>query len=132
MAETNGNENVNVGIEIKEGEFGQIELPQLDVSQYIGKKVKIEKIEKREGSYGYFLRIITEAVEILNNGNEIRATKIFGLQQNEEGVWGFGPETKLGKFLKKKGISDPAQLKDIEVVCQTVTGNDGKDYLTFN
>ncbi len=126
------NETKQEGIEIEEGEFGQIELPQLDVTQYIGTKVKIASVEKRKGQYGFFLRIASEPVAKLDNGTEIRATKIFGLQQDESGTWGFGDETKLGTFLKKKGVKDPAQLKDIEVVVQTVTGDNGRDYLTFN
>ena len=120
------------GVEIKEGEFGQIELPRLDVSQYVGRKSKIESVQKSEGMYGPLVKIFTETIDTLNNGQELKASKLFGLQTDTEGKVGWGPDTKLGMFLKKKGVSDLTQLKGIEVTVQTITGKDGNDYLTFN
>ena len=70
---------VELGDKVK----GQIELPSLDISPYIGQKVKIEKVEEHEGNFGYYIRIITEPVAtIKRDGNDdivLRATRMFGL-----------------------------------------------------
>lgn len=123
------------GVEVKEGEISPIELPQIDVSSYVGQKAKIVTIKKikskfktPDGKDSWYLRIATEPIGEF----EISATKLLGLHQNEEGKFGHSPETKLGIYLKKKNVDDPAKLKNMEVILQTQTGKDGRDYLTFN
>lgn len=125
---------VELGNKVK----GQIELPKLDVKPYIGKKVKIEKIEEHKGEYGYYIMVITKVVDTLPGRDKdspiiIRANRMFGLQENEKGEIGWGAETQLAVYLKKMGVLHYRDLVGKEVICQTTTSKkDGKDYLTFN
>ena len=125
---------VELGDKVK----GEIELPKLDVKPYIGKAVKIEKVTEHKGEYGYYIVIISEVVDSLpgrdpNSPIIIRATRMFGLQENEKGEIGWGAETQLGVYLKKMGVLHYKELVGKEVICQTTTSKkDGKDYLTFN
>ena len=115
---------------------GEIELPTIDVKQYVGKKVKIEKADTYEGHYGYFVKVETVVIDTVEGGKEpihIRASRIFGLQENSDGVIGWGKDTNLGIFLAKMGCKSYKDLVGKEVVCQTITNkNDKKDYLSFN
>jgi len=123
---------VELGDKVK----GQIELPKVDVKPYIGKSVKIEKVEEHKGEYGYYIMIISEVVDTLPGKDTpitIRANRMFGLQENEKGEIGWGAETQLAVYLKKMGVLHYRDLVGKEVICQTTTSKkDGKDYLTFN
>lgn len=111
---------------------GEIELPQLDVKQYIGKRVKIASTKTCQGSFGYMVQVITEPVAQLKDGKDITASRIFGLQQDAEGKIGWGKETALGIFLSKMKVKHFKDLVGKEVIVQTrVSNKDGKDYLTF-
>ena len=54
---------------------GQIELPSIDISPYVGKMVKVADVKEYEGNYGYYIRITTETVATLDqkdkDGNPI-------------------------------------------------------------
>ena len=126
---------VNLGDKV----VGQITLPSLDITPYVGKKVKVEKVEEHEGNFGYFIKIVTEPVATLEqkdkDGNPIvlRASKIFGLQEDENGNIGWGEKTKLGVFLRKKKVDHYRSLVGTEVQTISVTNpDDEKDYLSFN
>jgi RNase P/RNase MRP subunit p29 len=118
---------------------GQIVLPSIDISPYVGKMVKVADVKEYEGNYGYYIRITTEAVATLDqkdkDGNPIvlKASRMFGLQTDAEGQIGWGEKTLLGNFLKKKKLSHYRDLIGVEVVTTSVTNkDDGKDYLSFN
>lgn len=118
---------------------GEIELPQVDLAPYVGKKAAIEDVEELKGNYGYFIRVVTGTVATLDikdkDGKpiELKGSRIFGLQESDEGQIGWGEKTKLGQFLKKMGVDHYNDLVGEEVVIQTITNKaDGKDYLTFN
>ena len=132
-------ENQETQIELGDKVVGQIELPSIDISPYVGKTPKIEKVTEHEGNFGYYIKVETEVVATLDDkdkdGNPIvlKASRIFGLQTDKEGQIGWGEKTKLGAFLKKKKVAHYKELVGVEVVTTSVTNeNDAKDYLSFN
>ena len=134
MAENHENQ-----VELGEKVVGQIELPSIDISPHVGKKVKVAEVKEYEGNYGYYIRITTEIVATLEEKNkegnpiELRACRMFGLQTDSAGQIGWGERTMLGTFLKKKGVKHYKDLVGKEVVTTSVTNkDDGKDYLSFN
>lgn len=115
--------------------IGEIELPKIDVSKYIGKKVKIESADTYEGKFGLYVKVQTRVVDTLGKGDkqiELRGSKIFGLQQDADGIYGYGKDTKLGVFLKKMKVSDVKDLVGKEVILQSQTSDTGTDFLSFN
>ena len=131
---------VNLGDKVK----GEIQLPSIDVSQYVGRKTKIAKVEEFEGQYGYFVKMTSEVIDMptLKDGKpmldkegnpiELRATRIFGLQTDSNGNIGWGADTKLAAYLAKFKVKHYRDLVGREAVVQTVLNkNDGKEYLTI-
>lgn len=117
---------------------GEIKLPTLDVSQYIGKKVRIEEVKEYEGSFGYYIRIETSPVDIRkdmpNDSGEpmvLKASRVFGLQTDAKKQLGWGKDTKLGLFLAKMGVKHYNELIGKTVTVQLQAAKDGKEYLTF-
>ena len=117
---------------------GEIKLPTLDVSQYIGKKVRIEEVKEYEGSFGYYIRIETSPVDVRkdmpNDSGEpmvLKASRVFGLQTDAKKQLGWGKDTKLGLFLAKMGVKHYNELIGKTVTVQLQAAKDGKEYLTF-
>lgn len=123
-------------VELGDQVVGEIELPKIDITPYIGKKVMIENVTENEGAFGYFVKVETLPLETVGTGDkaiEIKASRIFGLQTDEQGRIGWGKDTNLGVFLAKMGVKHYRELKGKEVIVQSVTNKkDKKDYLTFN
>ena len=114
---------------------GEIVLPSIDVSKYIGRRVKIEKVSEHSGNFGYYVKIASKVLDTIEGGKEpieLRASRIFGLQEDGEGNIGWGKDTKLGIFLKKMKVSHYNDLVGKEVVVQTNTNKDGREFLAFN
>lgn len=121
--------------EIELQDTGEIELPQIDVSKYIGKKVNIEKVTEHKGTYGLYIKIASEIVDTIEGGKEpikLRASKLFSLYEDKNGKIGWGKKTKLGQFLAKMDVKHYKELVGKEVVAQTQTNSNGVDFLTFN
>lgn len=131
---------------------GEIEKQQFDPTPYIGNNSFIEFIEERKGQYGFYIRLLSQVVD--EGKAEIRASVIFGLEENKEGGIGWPPDSKLYNFLKKFGITHyrdliagpiTTDLKDdkgnsyrrisggmkTQIKIQTRQASDGKEYLTF-
>ena len=139
--ETQRGTPVNLGSKM----VGEIELPSIDVTQYVGRKVAIEKVEEYQGDYGYFVKMTSAVIDAPKDkatgqalkrkdgaAIELRATRIFGLQEDAKGNLGWGAKTKLGVFLAKHKVKSYKDMAGKEVVVQTITKkDDGKDYLTF-
>ena len=103
------NEKVNIENKV----VGKIDMPTINVKEHIGKEVSIENCETyKHEKYGYSVRINTEIIqtypEIISKTNnkpvELRGSKLFGLYDDGNGNLGWGENTKLGLFLKKKGV----------------------------
>ena len=119
--------------EIQLGNTGEIELPTIDVSKYIGQETTIEKVTEHEGVFGYYIKVVTEALETLDNGTELRASRVFGLQEDKDGKIGWGKDTNLGRFLAKYNVKHYKGLVGMPIKVQTQTSKkNGKDYLSFN
>lgn len=87
---------------------GEIELPKFDPTPFIGKESFIEQIEERVGQYGFYIVIKSQPVD--EGRLQIRASRMFGLQQDEKKEWGWGPKTQLGLFLKKHNVDNYKKL----------------------
>lgn len=114
---------------------GLIDLPKLDVSKYIGTKAKIESADVFEGKFGLYTKIQTKTIEVIGKGDkafDLKASKILGLQQDENGTYGYGLGTKLDLFLKKYKAKELKDLVGKEVILQSQTSDSGTDFLTFN
>jgi hypothetical protein len=126
------NESKEKVSEIKLSELKKIELPKLDLSKYIGAEVKIEDVMVMEGEWGLYIKIITEPIDDLpNSEDKLKATKIFGVYKDKEDQFGWGEETKLGKYLEKKGVTSPGELKGLTVKLQIEVDKKGNDRLSF-
>jgi hypothetical protein len=115
----------------------QIDLPKLDIEQYIGKKVKIDKADvyKSNKFGGHYVKVETKIVDTLGKGDkkiELRGSRIFGLQEDENGKVGFGKDTKLGVFMTKMKATKLIDLIGKDVVLQSQTNDNGMEFLTFN
>lgn len=110
---------------------GKIDLPKIDVSKFIGKKSKIVSANIHEGTFGLYVKVLTGVLETVGQ-TEIKASKILGLQQDENGTYGYGEGTKLDLFLKKYKCKEVKDLVGKDVILQTTTSKDNVDYLTFN
>ena len=133
MKNDNTNESKNDEVEL--GDIGEIELPSIDVSQYIGKKTEIELVTTHKGNYGNYVKVQSKIVDTIEGGKEpikLRASRIFGLQEDADGKIGWGKNTKLGVFLKKMGAKHFRNLVGKEITVQSQTSKEGTDFLTFN
>ncbi len=121
--------------EVKLEGTGEIELPKVDISKHIGKKVNIVKVTENKGNFGYYILVETEPVgniETSKGDVKLRGSRIFGLQEDKEGNVGWGKDTKLGEYLKKMKVDHYKQLEGKEVILQSITGKSGTDFLSFN
>lgn len=109
---------------------GKIELDRFNAKEYIGKKVKIDLVVAQQGAFGYYVRAETEPVATLGQDTHIRASRIFGLHENKQGLIGWDDNTNLGKFLAKMGVTHYNELPGKEVIVQ-VREKDDKEFLTF-
>lgn len=129
-------EAYNAAKKVNLGNTGKIDLPRLDVTQFIGKKIPIAMVEEFEGEFGYYIKVSTSAVTELKKSDgsiiQICGSRNFSLQKDEEGRIGWGDGTKLDLFLNKMKVNHYKELVGKEVILQTQTSKrDGKDYLTF-
>lgn len=115
---------------------GKIDLPKVDVSKYIGKKAKIESALTYEGKFGMYVKVLTKVIDTLGSGDkaiELRGSKILGLQQDADGIYGYGEGTKLDLFLKKYKTKELKELIGKEVILQSQTSKDSDtEFITFN
>lgn len=112
---------------------GQIDLPKIDVSKFIGTKTKIESVKTMEGQFGFYVLVESEILEKIEGGKEeiiLRASKILNLSEDKDGNIGWGLDTKTDKFLKKYGVKHYDELKGKEIIVQTRTTDKG-EFLSF-
>lgn len=115
--------NVNV--------VGLIDLPKIDVKKYIGMKAKIDRAEVYEGTYGYYVKVETAPLDVIDTKEkaiEIRGSAILGLQNDIDGRIGWGEGTKTDKALKYYNVKHFSELVGKTVL---VIGKQGKDNQTF-
>jgi len=110
---------------------GQVELPSIDITPYIGKKANIELITTHQGIHGYYVKVVTEVIAIVDEV-EIRASKILGLYTDNDGLIGWGEKTVTGLFLKSMKVEKIEDLKGKEVYVRKHITKQGKEFLTFD
>jgi len=114
---------------------GEIELPKIDVTKYIGKEVQIVAVGTFETVNGLVVRMETEPVETLDRAKGsiiLRGSRLFGLNQDDKGKIGWTKASKLGVFLEKNKLKHYNDALGLKVKLQTNTNKNGTDFLTFN
>lgn len=109
--------------------LNKVESKSIDISQYVGKKVKIAVVEPIQTMYGTALKVKTDVIDTVKGKEEnieLRASKLFSLSENNEII----TDSKLDKFLKQQKVEQPAQLIGTEVQILKEYKND-KEYMTF-
>jgi hypothetical protein len=129
-------------MDFNENEFGsEVELPSF-ARKYTNVKTEIEGYELHKGSYkgedSYYLRVFTAPVgkEIIKDKEtkqdkeiEIRASRNFGvILQDGKYVW--GSQSKLGKFMRKHGLTKISELTKVKVVTN-IEVKDESEYLSY-
>ena len=112
------------------GETGPIDVPQMDMTQFIGRKVAIDTIEEFQGQWGFYVTVTTKP---LDEKGSIRARKNFRLDEDKDKKIGWGAKSELAAFLKKYGVDHYRKLSGKEVLIQTKPDKKNKEklYLTF-
>lgn len=110
---------------------GEIDLPSFDAKPFIGKTVKIESVGTHQGNFGYYVKVETETVTKFGD-TEIKASKIFGLQEDANGKIGWGKETKLGVYLDRMKVKHYTELVGKKVILITKLSKEGVEFLDFN
>ena len=129
-------ENANIEkVELKDTK--EIDLPTLDLKQYIGTKTQIDFVEEFKGEFGYFIRISTLPIGNFTNREgeviDLRASRNLGLQEDESGSIGWGKETNMGYFLEKMKVDHYNDLIGKDVIIQLQSNpKTKKEYLSFN
>jgi len=114
---------------------GEIVLPTIDITPYIGQKAKIETVIEKKGAFGFYIHVQTEVVDTLKGIKEpilIRGSRIFGLQEDAKGKVGWGKDTKLGVYLASMQVAHYNELEGKEVILQSRTSKEGQKFLTFD
>ncbi len=126
---------------------GQITPPSIDINPYIGKRVKIESIEKRigvstfkgkEGQPTHYVILRTAPVGVIEGKEgrkiELRPSRLLNLKQNEfTGEIGWIEGDKTDSYLKSKKVKSLEELIGHEVIAiPTQPRKDGRQFLTFN
>ena len=117
------------------GDTGEVEMETLDVTPYIGRRVKIASVSEMEGKFGFSVKIVTQVIDKVKlNGKDvdITASKILGLQQGKDQKIGWAKNSNLGAFLDKHKVKHYRELVGKEVIVQSQMKKDSKkEYLTF-
>lgn len=125
------NEEVQLGNRVK----GEIELPKLDLSQYIGKESVIVSVKEYKGIHGYYFEASTSEIDVLKlkDGQEkpLIVSMRYGIHE-VDGVLGYGTGTKTLAMLESFGVKHHNELVGKKVLIQkTPNAKTGKEYLTF-
>jgi RNA binding exosome subunit len=111
-----------------------VEMPKVDISGYIGNRVKIAKAEVIETQYGRAIRFETEIIDILGTKEkplEIKASKLIGIHQDESGTWGIAKDSKAEEFFNLWKIKHHKDMVGKTVIVQATEAKNGIQFLTF-
>jgi hypothetical protein len=107
---------------------GEIDLPPLDVDQFVGRKVKIASVTLKSGEFGWYYLVEAESV---SKDADICPSKILGLKQDAEGKWGWPKQSKTALFLAKMNAGTPEELVGRTVTVTKRENKEGMEFLTF-
>jgi len=137
MNENENIQDVEVNIELQ-----PVEIEKYDNTQHVGKKVKIGKISihatdrfKDRGTVHY-LRVESEVLDTIITGKdkkqtEIKASRIFSLQEDSEGKIGWAESSQLKEFLSSMKVSTPNELVGKEIIVLLTDEKKGVRFCTF-
>jgi hypothetical protein len=134
---TNSKSEKAVGVTV--GDLEEVKLPVLDITPYVGKKVKIANAEVFQttqlGSVSYYLKVETETIKRVGEGEkafDLKASRLFGLILMDDGTIGWGDQAKLAGFLKSMNCKKPTDLIGKTVTLQQSEPRpDGRRFLSF-
>jgi len=121
-------EETKVSVKLRE-----IDLPRLDIEQFIGRKEKIASADTHRSKFGYYLKVSSTVIDVFQRGKEtkeLRAVRIFPLYEDDKGNIGWGKKTLLAEYLLLKKVSSPQDLVGRDIIIQS-TVKDGKEFLSF-
>lgn len=115
---------------VKPMESQSIDLSKYDKNETTIADVKVTKVKSQysETGFQWVLRVSSEILETLKSEDgdiDFRASELFNLIQNDEGVLtGFptGESSNLMKFLRDLGIKNPENLKNLMEVKESIIG----------
>ena len=122
-------------VEIDMENIPEVEMPKIDVSKYIGKKAKIIVAKVIPTQYGRAIKFESEIIATEGTDEKpitIKATKLLGLQQNEEGVWGISKDSKAKEFFTKYKLVNHKDMIGKTIIVQATEPKNGTQFLTFN
>jgi hypothetical protein len=122
-------------IEFERDSLPEVEMPKIDVTEFIGTKVKVVSAKIIATQFGRAIKFETEPVfdaGTEDKPNLIKATKLLGLHQNDEGVWGIGKDSKTSEFFNKWKIKMHKDMIGKTVTLQATEPKNGTQFLTFN
>jgi hypothetical protein len=117
--------------------LGRIEIMSIDYSKYAGKKAKIGSVETFNGAFGYYMKITTTTIDVIEgvkgktDDKEIKASRIFSLFTDKNGAVGWGDKGKLVDYMAYKNVKHPDELLGREVTLQMDIKENGKSFLSF-
>lgn len=120
--------------DVKLGQTGVVEGKSIDISPYVGKMTKIEKVTEHKGEYGYFVKVASEILGTEGEGEnaiDLRASSIFNLSKDTEGNIGWTEKSKLAGFLKRMKVEHYRDLEGLEIQATKSTDKNGMEWLTF-
>jgi hypothetical protein len=125
----------NVEVVVDMDEIPQIELEKIDVTPYIGKKVQVLDAKVIETQFGRAIKFETEVIANVGTDdkpNFIKATKLLGLHQDKNSVWGIAKDSKAQEFFDKYKLKSHKDMLGKVVIVQTTESKNGSQFLTFN
>ena len=110
----------------------EIELPKFDPKPFIGQKAMVDEIELKFSERGekksYYIQFKALVDPTGFNGEPLYATRNVGVQVDKNGVFGWGKDTAMDKFLTANEVKHPKDMKGKTVIVQTQKDS---TYLTF-
>lgn len=117
--------------------MGKIVIQSVDYTKYAGKKAKIGSVETYEGAFGFYLKVTTTTIDVIegvkgkSEDKPIFASRIFSLFTDVNGAVGWGDKGKLVDYMAYKGVKHPDELLGREVTLQMDIKENGKSFLSF-
>lgn len=111
----------------------EIDLPKFDPSGFIGNEALVDEIELKskeqpDGKTSHYVMFKALVDPTGFNGEPLYATRIVGVQVDDNGVLGWGEGTKMAEFLKFHKVKHPKDMVGKKVIVQTQKDS---TYLTF-
>lgn len=108
--------------------IGEIDLPPLNVDDFVGRKVKVESVTLKRGDFGWYYLVEAESV---SKDARICPSRILGLKEDAEGRWGWPSQSKTALFLAKMKAQKPEDLIGKMVIVTKRENKEGLEFLTF-